>query len=133
MFALTFSRSVQRQTPLLQRTIFNAQTRQTALRAASIGGVIGSGGIPQMAQMPQMAQNIRFFSGSEDVKKSLYERLGGAPAVDAAVDLFYKKVLKDERINWMFDETDMKKQIAHQKKFMTQAFGGPEEYLTTVI
>jgi hypothetical protein len=31
------------------------------------------------------------------VKSTLCQRLGGKPAVDAAVDLFYYKVLKDEK------------------------------------
>ena len=30
---------------------------------------------------------------------SLFEQLGGAPAVDAAVDVFYRKVLSDDRIS----------------------------------
>ncbi|MBT7876180.1 MAG: group 1 truncated hemoglobin, partial [Verrucomicrobia bacterium] len=30
--------------------------------------------------------------------KNLYEKIGGADAVDAAVDVFYTKVLADERI-----------------------------------
>ena len=30
--------------------------------------------------------------------KSLYERLGGKDAVHAAVDLFYQKVLADDRV-----------------------------------
>ena len=30
---------------------------------------------------------------------SIYDRLGGEEAIDAAVEIFYKKVLADERIN----------------------------------
>jgi truncated hemoglobin YjbI len=48
---------------------------------------------------------------------SLYERLGGAAAVDAAVDLFYTKVLADDRIKHFFDGVDMKRQAGHQKAF----------------
>ena len=42
----------------------------------------------------------------------LYEDLGGAAAVDAAVDIFYRKVLKDDRIKRFFDDVDMTKQAA---------------------
>ena len=59
---------------------------------------------------------------------SLYERLGGEAAVNAAVDLFYSKVLDDYRINRFFDNMDMSKQAAHLKAFMTLAFGGPNAY-----
>lgn len=59
---------------------------------------------------------------------SLYERLGGAGAVNAAVDIFYRKVLADDRVNGFFDNTDMDKQIAKQKGFLTMAFGGPNSY-----
>lgn len=59
---------------------------------------------------------------------SLYEQLGGEPAVNAAVDIFYRKVLQDERINHFFDTTDMDKQAAKQKAFLTMAFGGPNHY-----
>jgi len=59
---------------------------------------------------------------------SLYERLGGAPAVDAAVDIFYRKVLSDDRINRFFDGVDMEQQIAKQKGFLTMVFGGPNNY-----
>lgn len=58
----------------------------------------------------------------------LYERIGGAPAVDAAVDLFYEKVLADDTINGFFDGVDMKKQRAKQKAFLTMVFGGPNGY-----
>jgi len=59
---------------------------------------------------------------------SLYEKLGGKEAVDIAVDKFYDKVLKDDRVNYFFANTDMKKQKAHQKAFMTYAFGGPDTF-----
>jgi len=59
---------------------------------------------------------------------SIYERIGGQPAVDAAVDIFYRKVLMDERISRFFDDIDMDRQIAKQKSFLTMAFGVPLSY-----
>ena len=59
---------------------------------------------------------------------SVYERIGGEPAVDAAVDIFYRKVLADDRISHFFDTVDMEKQAAKQKAFLTMAFGGPNSY-----
>lgn len=59
---------------------------------------------------------------------TLYERLGGAPAVDAAVDIFYRKVLSDDRISRFFDDVDMDRQAAKQKAFLTMVMGGPVAY-----
>jgi hemoglobin len=59
---------------------------------------------------------------------TLYERLGGEAAVDKAVDIFYRKVLSDERVNDFFDTVDMDKQAAKQKAFLTMVFGGPNSY-----
>jgi hemoglobin len=59
---------------------------------------------------------------------SLYERLGGEKAVDAAVDIFYRKVLADGRIARFFDSVDMERQAAKQKAFLTMVFGGPANY-----
>ena len=59
---------------------------------------------------------------------SLYEQLGGEAAVDAAVDVFYRKVLSDERVSSFFDDVDMDHQIAKQKAFLTMVFGGPVAY-----
>ncbi len=59
---------------------------------------------------------------------SLYEKLGGKDAVEAAVDIFYGKVLADERIKQFFDGVDMKRQRAKQKAFLTYAFGGMQNY-----
>lgn len=59
---------------------------------------------------------------------TLYEKIGGEAAVDAAVDIFYRKVLNDDRINYFFEGVDMDKQAAKQKAFLTFAFGGPNNY-----
>lgn len=59
---------------------------------------------------------------------SLYEQLGGEAAVNAAVDIFYRKVLNDPRIERFFENVDMEKQAAKQKAFLTFAFGGPNNY-----
>jgi hemoglobin len=59
---------------------------------------------------------------------TLYEQLGGQPAVEAAVDLFYRKVLTDARINKFFEGVDMDRQIAKQMAFLTMVFGGPSNY-----
>jgi hemoglobin len=49
--------------------------------------------------------------------------------VEAAVDLFYRKVLADSRINTFFAGVDIDKQIAKQKAFLTMVFGGPANYM----
>lgn len=59
---------------------------------------------------------------------TLFEKIGGAAAVNAAVDIFYRKVLADKRINQFFEGVDMEKQAAKQKAFLTVAFGGPNKY-----
>lgn len=59
---------------------------------------------------------------------SLYEELGGAPAIEAAVDIFYRKMLLDERVAHFFDDVDMERQAAKQKGFLTMATGGPNSY-----
>ena len=60
--------------------------------------------------------------------KSLYERIGGEAAVGAAVNLFYSKVLADQKISHFFDDVDMDNQRGMQKAFLTMAFGGPHNY-----
>jgi len=59
---------------------------------------------------------------------SLFERIGGAPAMDAAVNIFYRKVLADERISHFFETVDMERQAAKQKAFLTMVLGGPNHY-----
>lgn len=59
---------------------------------------------------------------------SLYTAIGEEAAIDAAVDLFYRKILQDPAISHFFDNTDMDEQRAKQKAFLTMVMGGPNEY-----
>jgi len=62
------------------------------------------------------------------MSNTVFEKLGGADAIDAAVDIFYRKVLADDRISHFFDAVDMSNQHKKQKAFLTMAFGGPNHY-----
>ncbi|MFO0696268.1 MAG: group 1 truncated hemoglobin [Polyangiales bacterium] len=59
---------------------------------------------------------------------TLYDRLGGEAAVEAAVSLFYDKVMADPSLAPYFAGLDMDAQIQKQIAFMTMAFGGPSRY-----
>jgi hemoglobin len=60
--------------------------------------------------------------------KALFERLGGEAAIDRAVDIFYRKMLSDDRVAPFFDSVDMDRQAAKQKAFLTMVMGGPNHY-----
>ena len=47
---------------------------------------------------------------------------------DAAVEIFYRRVLTDDLLAPYFDDVEMERQIAKQKAFLTMAFGGPHRY-----
>lgn len=59
---------------------------------------------------------------------ALYEKLGGEKAVDAAVDIFYEKVINDADLAPFFDGINLERQRKMQKAFLTVAFGGPNNY-----
>ena len=59
---------------------------------------------------------------------SVYDSIGGAPAVRAAVDDFYARVVADSRLTPFFARTDMERLKAHQRAFIAAAIGGPEIY-----
>ena len=62
------------------------------------------------------------------MSNDLFQKIGGEAAVNAAVDVFYRRVLLDDRINEFFEDVDMERQAAKQKAFLTMAFGGPAHY-----
>jgi len=59
---------------------------------------------------------------------TLYEKVGGEPAIQEIVDNFYQRVLADDTVNDFFAHTDMNKQRRHQTSFISYALGGPKNY-----
>lgn len=60
--------------------------------------------------------------------QSLYERLGGQPAVEAVVKDFAGRVLADARINKKFAKSDPDRLIKNLTDFVCKATGGPCTY-----
>ena len=63
-----------------------------------------------------------------NTQSTLFTRIGGMGAVNAAVDLFYQKVMEDHRVNHFFRHIDMNTQAGKLKAFMAYAFGAPLPY-----
>ncbi|MEG3636239.1 group 1 truncated hemoglobin [Verrucosispora sp. WMMA2044] len=64
----------------------------------------------------------------ETAPVSHYERIGGAAAVKAAVELFYDRVLADPELAGYFAEVDMAGQRRHLALMLAVVLGGPNEY-----
>lgn len=75
-----------------------------------------------------MVSKESYLTLSKRIMTTLFEKLGGMTAVDLAVNKFYERVLQDNRIKHFFANVDMAKQRAHQKDFLTYAFGGTDKY-----
>jgi hemoglobin len=60
---------------------------------------------------------------------SIFDDIGGPPAVTAAVDDLYRRVIADPALTPYFDGVDMKTLKGHQRSFIAAAVGGPEPYL----
>ena len=61
-------------------------------------------------------------------EKSLYDRLGGKPAITAVVDDFTARVVADRRINRFFANTDAPAFKAKLVDQICEASGGPCKY-----
>ncbi len=59
---------------------------------------------------------------------SLYEELGGEPAIEAALEVFYDRVMNDPVVSDFFGAVSLDGLKAKQKVFLTMAFGGPNTY-----
>lgn len=66
------------------------------------------------------------WSTTEQKTASLFERFGGMKGIARVVDIFYDKVLADDRINGFFKNVDMEQQRRHQTAFVAFALGGPK-------
>lgn len=67
-------------------------------------------------------------SFAQTVKKPLYERLGGQPAIEAVVKDFLGRVLNDERINKKFAKSDISRLQKNLTDYVCSATGGPCKY-----
>ena len=59
---------------------------------------------------------------------SVYEQIGGRPAVSAAVDGLYERLLADPALAPYFAGTDMERLKRHMRAFMAVALGGADLY-----
>ena len=59
---------------------------------------------------------------------SLYDRLGGDQVLEKAVDIFYRRILRDMSISHFFLDVDMYQQRTKQRLFLSMVFGGPVQY-----
>ncbi|MBC8282795.1 MAG: PAS domain-containing protein, partial [Nitrospinae bacterium] len=85
----------------------------------------------ELSKLASDLQKIVSNAGGESAtqtKDTLFNRIGGKAAVEAAVDIFYDKVIKDQRIKKFFAGVDMATQRKKQKVFLTYAFGGAPNY-----
>ena len=63
------------------------------------------------------------------MRSTIYDEIGGTPAVNAVVDAFYERLVADADLMAYFDGRDMARLKAHQRALVTVALGGTcEEY-----
>lgn len=60
-------------------------------------------------------------------RSTLYDEVGGKPAVAAIVDDFYERLLADPSLVQYFAGKDMKRLKSHQRALVTVALGGTSE------
>lgn len=61
---------------------------------------------------------------------TIYDEIGGAPAVATVVDLFYQRLVADPAVNHYFAGKEMARLKAHQRALVTVALGGVSETYT---
>ena len=63
-----------------------------------------------------------------EAQTSIYDTIGGMPALVTVVDDFYRRVLLDPELAGFFDDTDMVRLKTRQVEFFADALGGPITY-----
>ena len=64
------------------------------------------------------------------MRSTIYDEIGGAPAVEAVVEAFYQRLLGDRDLLPYFEGRDMGRLKAHQRALVTVALGGTAEEYT---
>jgi hemoglobin len=62
------------------------------------------------------------------VKLDLFQAVGGRSKINAAVEIFYRKVLADPSLRSFFAGSDMNGVRAKQAMFLTMLLGGEQRY-----
>jgi hemoglobin len=88
--------------------------QSAVMRCGVLGGMLFLAGCSGTATMPE--------------QQSLYDRLGGKPAISAVVDQFLSNVAGDTRINARFATTDIPRLKGNLVDQVCMATGGPCEY-----
>jgi hemoglobin len=65
---------------------------------------------------------------TDNAKVSIYDAIGGEPALVAVVDDFYARVLADPQLAGFFAGANMPKLKGRQVEFFAAALGGPDVY-----
>ena len=97
-----------------------ARLTNTTKNGKTSAGAGASGQRRKAAQKPSRAR--------APSSESIYQRLGGKPAIDAALEEFYFRVLADPQLKGFFVGVDMKRLISQQRAFFSQALGGLARY-----
>ncbi|KRE21003.1 group 1 truncated hemoglobin [Agromyces sp. Soil535] len=58
----------------------------------------------------------------------IYDQLGGPDGLRTAVTVFYNRITADEELGPWFEGVDLDRLKAHQRAFLTAAFGGPQVF-----
>jgi hemoglobin len=64
------------------------------------------------------------------MRTTIYDEIGGEPAVTAVVDAFYERLVADPDLMAYFEGRDMRRLKAHQRALVTVALGGATEEYT---
>ncbi|WP_328471782.1 group 1 truncated hemoglobin [Actinoplanes sp. NBC_00393] len=62
------------------------------------------------------------------VSTSYYQRIGGEPAVSAAVAALYRVILADDRLTGYFAGVELDRLSRHMVALLSQVLGGPADY-----
>jgi hemoglobin len=98
--------------------------------AADLQGASSAEAATPVIELPADATNPAAQAAPTPTPRTMkiYDKLGGKEAIQAAVDIFYAKILADDSINGFFKNTDMKQQRSKQMLFMCYALGGPQSW-----
>lgn len=66
--------------------------------------------------------------GQNTVSTSLFEHYGGFAKISRVVSEFYDRMLESPNLASYFENTNMRRLVDHQTKFIASLMGGPAEY-----